>query len=93
MAGRAKNKNTGKAKGKTLDLHGRTTDEVFDLVDAFLLKESQRGAHTARIMTGKGKGLVQKVVIDYLRKAHYHWSHERLADGRPNEGVLVIHLE
>jgi DNA-nicking Smr family endonuclease len=78
---------------KTLDLHGRTVDEVDDLVDVFLRKESERGSARARIMTGKGKGLVQKRVIDYLKKARYPWQFDKTPDGHPNEGVLVIFLE
>lgn len=100
MAKKSKNKLRGKAKGKpkgssgrTLDLHGKQQDEVFDLVDRFLLKESGSGAAQAKIMTGKGKGLVQKQVIDYLKKANYPWSYERLGNGSPNEGVLVVYLQ
>lgn len=85
-----KKKATG---GKVLDLHGRTSHEIFDLVDRFLLNEVRKGLPQTKIMTGKGTGLVQKEVIRYLKKAGYHWSFEKSGDGRPNEGVLVIYLD
>jgi hypothetical protein len=85
-------KNVSDAK-KTplLDLHGFKTDEVFDAVDRFLTRH--QNARQVRIMPGKGSGKVKALVLDYLKKANYPWSFERLANGKPNEGVLVIHME
>ncbi len=77
-------------KNPTLDLHGVTEDEVFDLVDRFITKNSS--AAQIRIMPGKGKGIVKKKLIEYLRLANYSWKYEKLPNGTPNEGVLVIHL-
>lgn len=76
----------------TLDLHGATATEVDFKVDAFLLKASNSGKSRARIMTGKGKGIVQKLVIDYLKQANYMWKYEELSNGKKNEGVLVVFL-
>ncbi len=78
---------------KVLDLHGRTRDEIDDLVDHFLFVESQKKTSQVAIMTGKGKGIVQKAVIDYLRKSHYPWTFDKLSNGKPNEGVLIIYLD
>ena len=80
-----------KAKHPTLDLHGFKTDDVYDAVDRFLLKHQNR--KTVQIMTGKGKGLVQKTVIQYLKQAGYPWAYEKAADGKPNTGVLIIFME
>lgn len=76
-----------------LDLHGFRADAVEDAVDQFLVKLSTSSLKKARIMTGKGTGVVQKLVISYLKKAGYPWSYEKLANGKNNEGCLVIRLE
>jgi DNA-nicking Smr family endonuclease len=75
----------------TVDLHGHAVDEVFDIVDAFLRRH--HSAPRVRIMTGKGKGLVRRKVEDYLRLGGFPFEAERLADGRRNEGVLVVFLQ
>lgn len=80
-----------KGKLPTLDLHGFKTDEVFDAVEKFLLKH--QNARQVRIMPGKGQGLVKAKVIEYLKMAGYPWSVERLDNGRPNEGVMIVHME
>lgn len=76
-----------------LDLHGYRGEDVEEAVDQFLVKLATSSLKKARIMTGKGKGVVQKIVISYLKKAGYLWSFEKLSNGRSNEGCLVIHLE
>lgn len=78
---------------KSIDLHGRRTDEVEDLIDAFLHKAQQRGYKRVRIVTGKGSGRVKNVVTRYLKLGNYPWSYETTDSGRKNEGVLVVHLE
>ncbi len=76
-----------------LDLHGYRADAVEQAVDQFLMKLSDSSLKKARIMTGKGTGVVQKLVVGYLKKAGYPWSFEKLSNGKNNEGCLVIHLE
>ncbi|MDZ4677475.1 MAG: Smr/MutS family protein [Oligoflexia bacterium] len=76
-----------------LDLHGFKTDEVFDAVDNFIMSVNQNNLKRARIMTGKGTGVVKKVVIDYLKQAKYPWQYEKLSNGKNNEGVLVVFLD
>lgn len=80
-------------KIKTLDLHGYKSDEVFDAVDKFLIKASNSSNNAVHIMTGKGQGIVQKKVIEYLNHAGYHWSYLRHDNGNTNQGVMVIHLD
>jgi dsDNA-specific endonuclease/ATPase MutS2 len=76
-----------------LDLHGKKTDEVEDLVDQFLMSVNNQNLKRARIMTGKGTGAVQKVVTQYLKRAGYPWQYEKLSNGGENTGVLVIFLD
>ena len=57
------------------------------------MRESQRNTARVRIMPGKGTGKVKAVVLDYLKKAHYHWQYEKLDKGKMNEGVIVVFME
>lgn len=84
-----------KPQGKlpTLDLHGRTTDEIYNLVDAFITREVGRGTSRARIMPGKGLGKVKAVVVEYLKRAHYPWQFETMSNGQKNEGVMLVFLD
>lgn len=77
-----------KSKIPTLDLHGYTTDEVYDAIEKFLATHGRRPQ--VRIMPGKGTGAVKKVAIAYLKQAGYPWNFERDDQGRVNEGVLVV---
>ncbi len=87
-----KSKSKKSSNAPTLDLHGITEDEVFDLVDRFFSKHSAANASQVRIMPGKGKGIVKNKLIEYLRLAKYSWIFEKLPNGTSNEGVLVVHL-
>lgn len=77
----------------TLDLHGKTTDEVFDLVDCFIMQGVTAGLERVRIASGKGKGLVQAELKRYLKQAGYPWQYEKGPTGKPNDGVLVVFLQ
>ena len=77
----------------TLDLHGRTTDEVYDLLDRFITREVTRQTSRARVMPGKGSGKVKAVVVEYLKLANYPWQYEQMTNGQKNEGVLVVFLD
>lgn len=79
------------AKVPTLDLHGYTTDEVYDAIETFLAKHGNQ--KQVRIMPGKGTGKVKSQVITYLKQANYPWSYERLSNGQSNEGVMIIHMD
>jgi DNA-nicking Smr family endonuclease len=76
-----------------LDLHGFKSDQVEAAIDAFLMKVSTSGLKRARIMTGKGTGTVQSITTRYLKLAGYPYAFEKLANGKNNEGCLVIFLE
>lgn len=77
---------------KLLDLHGYKAENVESAIDQFLMELSQSNLKQAKIMTGKGSGKVQTITIKYLKLAGYHWSFEKLANGKNNEGCLIIHL-
>lgn len=80
-------------KLKPLDLHGVTSEEVIPMIDDFLLKQSQKkGIKKVQIMTGKGKGIVRSIVIEYLKKAHYQWEYEKKGQ-IINEGVICVFLD
>ena len=70
------------AKIPTLDLHGFKTIDVWDALEAFLSKNSSVGK--VRVMPGKGTGAVKAQVVDYLKRANYPWSYEKLPNGGDN---------
>ena len=76
----------------SIDLHGKRGDEVEAIIDNFLYKVSSTNLKRAKIITGKGSGVVQKIVINYLKLAKYQWSYEQLSNGKQNTGVIIIHL-
>ena len=75
----------------TLDLHGKRTDEVFDLVDRFLTKNQNKAR--VRIMPGKGTGKVKSELTRYLKLGGYPWEYETLPNGQKNTGSLIIILD
>ena len=75
-----------------LDLHGCLAAEIPDKVDHFITESQKAGLHRVRIMTGKGKGIVQKEVIAYLKLGKYPWNFETNARREKNEGVLVVQV-
>jgi dsDNA-specific endonuclease/ATPase MutS2 len=76
-----------------LDLHGARVDEVIDRLDRFIMQSVDHKLSRVRVMTGKGSGKVQAEVVRYLKQARYPWQFEKGANGKPNEGVLVVILE
>lgn len=76
-----------------LDLHGYKAEDVESAIDDFLVKISKSNLRRARLMTGKGTGTVQKIAIKYLKLAGYQWTYEKLANGKDNQGCLIIHLD
>ena len=86
-----KGSSVGKSKSQAkLDLHGRKVDEVFDLVDQFLTRNSHKPR--VQIIPGKGTGAVKKELLRYLKLGGYPWEYEQLANGSRNTGSLIIIL-
>ena len=75
-----------------LDLHGFKCEDVIDVLDRFIVDVNNKNLPSVRIMTGKGTGAVKKLVIHYLRQAHYPWTYEKLPNGKVNEGVILVIL-
>ncbi len=63
-----------------------------DRVDRFITEATRHGLHRVRIMTGKGKGIVQKEVMAYLKLGKFSWNFETNAKKEKNEGVLVVQI-
>lgn len=79
-----------KQKIPVLDLHGQTTDQVFDLIEHFL--RQHRNCPKIKIITGKGMGLVSHKTKEYLKMGSYPWEYDRKPNGCPNTGVLLVFL-
>lgn len=77
-------------KSPVLDLHGRTEDEIFDLLDPFIRKH--RHEKQVLIIPGRGRGIVKNKVLEYLKKGGYSWTYEK-TKGLLNEGALIVGLE
>ena len=73
----------------SLDLHGCTKDEVFNLLDRFIVRYSHHDE--LRVIVGRGRGIVRQKAIEYLKGAHYPWRYER-AQGVENTGALIVDL-
>jgi dsDNA-specific endonuclease/ATPase MutS2 len=81
----------GKAPS-TLDLHGVTVDEVFDLMDGFLRREEGRGATTVRILHGIGTGKVKAKALEYCRLTGHQPQPDRGGNGKANPGSFLLYL-
>lgn len=76
----------------TLDLHGVTTDEVFALLDRFLLREEGRGTACVRVVHGKGTGKVREKAVEYCRLAGHQPKPDRSPTGAVNPGSFLLFL-
>lgn len=75
-----------------LDLHGKRVEEIFGLVDRFIVEAQAAGLEQVRIMTGKGTGKVRDEVMRYLRSGGYPCRPEPLKHGRTNDGVWIVSI-
>ena len=73
----------------TLDLHGCTKDEVFNLLDPFIVRHSR--CEELRVIVGRGRGIVRQKAVEYLKSAHYPWRYEKVR-GVENPGALIVDL-
>ena len=72
-----------------LDLHGESKEEIFDLLDRFLRENKDQ--EQVLVIVGKGKGVIKKKVLEYLKLVQYPWRNERV-NGFENKGALIIDL-
>lgn len=75
----------------SLDLHGRTVDEVFDLVDQFITRNQNQSR--IRILPGKGTGKLKQELTRYLKLGGYPWEYETLDSGKKNTGCFIVILD
>lgn len=76
----------------SLDLHGATVDEVFDLLDRFLRREEGRGSPAVRIIHGKGTGKVREKALEYCRATGHSPKPDKLESGQVNPGSFLLFL-
>ena len=75
----------------TLDLHGVTVDEVFDLLDRFLRK-AEGNASTVRIIHGRGTGKVKEKAYEYCRMTGHAPKPDKGENGQVNPGSFLLFL-
>ena len=68
-------------------------DEVFDKVDAFIMKHQRSGTRRIKIMPGKGTGAIKKELLRYLKLGGYPSQPETMDNGKKNPGVLIVFLD
>ena len=76
-------------KYKTLDLHGLSEEEIFDRLDYFIRQHSKE--EEILIIVGKGRGVLKKKAVEYLKLCGYKWRDSR-DHGRTNKGALIVEL-
>ncbi len=77
--------------GTELDLHRLTVEEAVPKIDEFLRDIYQAGIHHARIIHGKGTGVLRQEVDRYLATHHLVKSHH--AADRYHGGIGATDVE
>ena len=72
-----------------LDLHGRAEEDAFNLLDCFI--RDNKNEEQVLVITGIGRGVIQKEVLKYLELTGYFWSYQKVR-GFENRGALEIDL-
>lgn len=75
-----------------LDLHGKTVEEIWSLVDRFIRQAQDAGLSQVRIMTGKGSGKVREETLRALRFGKFPHRPEPLKHGKVNDGVWIVSI-
>ncbi len=73
-----------------LDLHGLYESEAIDEVSEFLLNAEQKKFQRVRVVTGKGKGVLQNGVRTWLLKENYVFETAKITEG--GSGALIVKL-
>lgn len=74
----------------SIDLHGLTEAAAISAVTLFLQKAESDESQRVRIITGKGSGVLQKSVSEWLRYKRYFFEHAKITEG--GTGALVVTL-
>jgi DNA mismatch repair protein MutS2 len=75
-----------------LDMRGSTVDEGLPMVERYLDDAFRAAVPSARIIHGKGTGVLRKHVRDFLAHHPLVKSYEEAAREEGGEGVTVVHL-
>jgi DNA-nicking Smr family endonuclease len=73
-----------------IDLHGFYEREAIEAVKAFLFTAEQKNMNRVRIVTGKGKGVLQKAVRTWLLEYQYVFETAKITEG--GTGALIVRL-
>ncbi len=73
-----------------LDCHGVLEDKIFDVLDRFIRNNVTK--EEIEVVVGKGKGIIKKRVIEYLKIAGYSWRYSRSSTGAINEGAIIVEI-
>jgi DNA mismatch repair protein MutS2 len=76
-----------------LDLRGKTADEAIELLERYLGDAAAAGFSSARIIHGKGTGVLRKEIQKYLEKHPLIKSHRFGAWNEGDTGVTVVEFK
>jgi DNA mismatch repair protein MutS2 len=79
--------------GNELDLRGKTADEAIEILDRYLSDAAAGGFNIARIIHGKGTGVLRKHVQEYLQKHPLVKSHRFGAWNEGDMGVTIVEFK
>ncbi|MEA4964470.1 MAG: endonuclease MutS2 [Oscillospiraceae bacterium] len=73
-----------------LDIRGMATDEAMPVLDQFLDNAVMSKLSSARIIHGKGTGVLRKAVHDHLKRSHYVKNFRLGVYGEGEDGVTIV---
>lgn len=73
-----------------IDLHGFFEREAIEAVDDFLMNSERKNFSRIRIITGKGKGVLQSGVRTWLLANQYIFETAKITEG--GAGALIVRL-
>ena len=73
-----------------LDIRGMATDEAIPVLDLFLDNAVMARLHSARIIHGKGTGVLRKAVQDHLKRSRYVKKYRLGTYGEGEDGVTIV---
>lgn len=77
----------------TLDLHTFSPKDVKDLVPDYLAECLKKGIFEVRIVHGKGKGVLRRIVHSALERLDIVESWQTAGHGRGSWGATIVHLK
>ncbi|MBN2530657.1 MAG: Smr/MutS family protein [Deltaproteobacteria bacterium] len=77
----------------TLDLHAFAPRDIKELVPDYLKECLRNNIHEVRIVHGKGKGVLRRIVHSALDRLDYVVSYQTAGHGRGSWGATVVQLK